>query len=162
MAGTARSRFVGHAQADSGDPDLVQPDQIADLMIDQAGTRCVADGGPWGFAVAPVDTIGVRFTIPQNEVFVLTDVEWSFGNVNPENQLPVPSLGSDFSTHFWTPFLRLGGDSLIGTTLAGQAHFHTGIVLTSQNATSAFCVYGTTQPTRFNAQGFFTEESLRK
>ena len=53
-----------HAHADSGDPDVVQPDQIVDLMIDQAGTLCTSasSAGPWGFAVARVDTIGVRFT----------------------------------------------------------------------------------------------------
>jgi hypothetical protein len=40
--------LLGHAQADSGDLDVVQPDQIVDLMIDQAGTRCIAFGTSWG------------------------------------------------------------------------------------------------------------------
>jgi hypothetical protein len=154
--------LLGSARADPGDTGEVSADQIVDLMIDQAGTRCPGAGGAWGFAVAPVDTIGVRFTIPRSEVFVLTDVEWAYADVNPENALPVLSLGSDFATHFWTPFLQLDGDSLIGNTLVGRAHFRTGIVVTSQNATSAFCVVGNTQPTRFNAQGFFTEESRRR
>jgi hypothetical protein len=168
-AALARSALLGlalfgHAHADSGDPDVVQPDQIVDLMIDQAGTLCTSasSAGPWGFAVAPVDTIGVRFTIAANEVFVLTDVEWSFGNIDRENPPLVLSLGSDFSSHFWTPFLQLDGDNLIGNTLVGHVHLRTGIVVTSQNTTSAFCVVGNTKPARFNAQGFFTEESSRR
>jgi hypothetical protein len=60
---------------------------------------------------------------------------------------------------FGTPFLQLDGDSLIGNTRVGRAHFRTGIVGTGQNTTSAFCVVGNTQPTRFSAQGFFPEES---
>jgi hypothetical protein len=153
--------LVGSAQADDRDSGEIPVDQIVDLMIDQAGTLCTSasSAGPWGFAVAPVDTIGVRFTIPQGEVFVLTDVEWAYSNIDPENP-PVLSLGSDFSSHFWTPFLQLSGSGLIGTTLAGSAHFRTGIVVTSQNTTSAFCVVGNTKPAGFNAQGFFTEEEV--
>lgn len=142
--------FLGHARAQTADVD-----RTVDLMIDQAGTRCLYLGGsPWGLAVAPVDSIGVRFTVPQNEVFVLTDVEWSYGAVDPENP-PVLSLGSDFAIHFWTPFLQLRGNSLIGNTLAGSEHLRTGIVVTSHDPTSAFCVVGTTQPASFNAQGYF-------
>jgi hypothetical protein len=92
---------------------------------------------------------------------VLTDVEWSYGGVDRESAPPVLSLGSDFSSHFWTPFLQLDGDNLIGNTLVGHVHLRTGIVVTSQNTTSAFCVVGT-KPARFNAQGFFTEESPRR
>jgi hypothetical protein len=42
--------LVGHAHADSEDPDVVQPDQIVDLMIDQAETLCTSasSAGPWG------------------------------------------------------------------------------------------------------------------
>ena len=53
--------FLRHAQG--ADTDETRIDQTVDLMIDQAGTRCNYYGpSPWGFAVAPVDTLGVRFT----------------------------------------------------------------------------------------------------
>jgi hypothetical protein len=154
--------LLSHVQAAPRDPDeipvgQIPVGQIVDLMVDQAGTPCVAFEATWGLAVAPVDSIGLRFTVPQGEVFILTDVEWAFGDVDPANP-PLLSLGSDFSTHFWTPFLQLAGGSLIGNTLAGNAHFSTGVVVTSHDATSAFCVVGSKKPVSFNAQGYFTNE----
>jgi hypothetical protein len=135
------------------------PPQLVDLILDQANTMCTSPSGNWGFAVAPASTIGVRFTIPSGQVFVLTDVEWAYTNIQPASP-PVLQIGSDFTTHFWTPFLALDADHVTGTTASGHVHLSSGVLITSTNKTSAFCVVtGTAKPARFQAQGVFIPAS---
>jgi hypothetical protein len=132
------------------------PRQVA-LIIDQAGTPCVSAfaAGTWGWAVAPESSIGDRFTVPAGQVFILTDVEWSYTGIDPTNP-PVLELGSDFAGHYWTPFLELDTDHVTGTVASGRLHLHTGIAITSKDPVSAFCIVANgPEPTRFNAQGHF-------